>query len=156
MPTHYAGSSEEVRALNTWIKFTRAEESVNARIWRRGTIEDLTPTQFAVLEALHHLGPMCQRAIGDKILKSSGNITLVIDNLNKRGFVRRDQDPDDRRMEIVSLTPTGEAVIARIMPQHVAAIVDEMNVLTPEEQETFAGLCVRLGKHQTRGEDNPD
>jgi MarR family 2-MHQ and catechol resistance regulon transcriptional repressor len=152
MPTHYAGTPEEVRALNTWIKFTRAGESVSSRLWHRGTIEDLTPTQFAVLETLHHLGPMCQRAIGSKILKSSGNITLVIDNLHKRGLVRRDQDPDDRRMEIVSLTPAGQETIARIMPGHVAAIVDEMNVLTAEEQETFAGLCARLGKHQSGGE----
>jgi DNA-binding MarR family transcriptional regulator len=76
----------------------------------------------------------------------------VIDNLHKRGLVRRDQDPDDRRMEIVSLTPAGQETIARIMPGHVAAIVDEMNVLTAEEQETFAGLCARLGKHQSGGE----
>ncbi len=152
MPTHYAGTAAEVRALNTWIKFTRAEESVNSRLGRRGTIEDLTTTQFAVMETLYHLGPMCQRAIGGKILKSSGNITLVIDNLYKRGLVRRDQDPDDRRMEIVSLTPAGEEVIARIMPGHVAAIVEEMSVLTAEEQEIFAGLCVRLGKQLARGE----
>ncbi len=46
----------------------------------------LTESQFGVLDSLFHLGPMKQKEIGKKILKSGGNITMVINNLEKRGI----------------------------------------------------------------------
>lgn len=148
MPTHYNGSPDEIRALNTFIKLTRAAESISVRLHRRGTMGNLTVSQFGVLESLYHLGPMCQTDIGAKLLKSSGNITLVIDNLEKRDLVERERDPDDRRMSIVSLTQKGHALIAHIFPGHVAAIVEEMVVLTREEQETLGRLCRKLGRQE--------
>ena len=81
MPTHHAGTTEEVRALNAFIKLTRSTEALMARLSHCGTLEDLTISQFGVLETLYHLGPMCQSEIGSKLLRSGGNITLGIDNL---------------------------------------------------------------------------
>src|SRR5574341_2113627 len=104
MPTHYSGTPEETRALDTFIKLTRSVESLSARLGQHGSQGDLTPSQFGVLETLLHLGPLCQSEIGSKLLKSSGNITLVIDNLEKRGLVRRIRRQDDRRFIPVSLT----------------------------------------------------
>lgn len=104
-------------------------------------------TQFGVLEVLHHLGPMCQNEIGAKLLKSGGNMTLVIDNLEKRRLVQRQRNPQDRRMMNVSLTQAGEALISKILPGHVQAITEEMSVLSPEEQETLGELCRKLGKN---------
>lgn len=147
MPTHFEGDPGQVLALDTFIKLQRAADSFMARIHAHGTHAELTPTQFAVMEALHHLGPMCQNTIGSKILKSSGNITMVIDNLEKNGLVHRERDTNDRRMVIVSLTPAGEAVIGRIFPLHAAAICAEMSSLTPDEQRTLGALCRKLGRH---------
>jgi MarR family 2-MHQ and catechol resistance regulon transcriptional repressor len=100
----------------------------------------------SVLEALYHLGSMCQSDIGAKLLRSGGNITLVIDNLEKRGLVRRQRDSDDRRMVFVSLTDAGRELIAYIFPQHLKSIQQEMEILTPEEQDTLGVLCRKLGK----------
>jgi MarR family 2-MHQ and catechol resistance regulon transcriptional repressor len=146
MPTHYKGSPKEVRALNTFIKLTRATDSVMRRLFSRETVAELTHGQFAVLEALHHLGPLCQGEISAKLLRSGGNITLVIDNLEKQGLVRRERDSADRRLVRVHLTPQGEKVIGRVFPAHAQAIVDEMSVLTPAEQEQLGALCKKLGK----------
>jgi MarR family 2-MHQ and catechol resistance regulon transcriptional repressor len=148
MPTHYQGTPEEVRALNAFIKLTRAVDSLTARLSRRGTQADLTPTQFGVLECLYHLGTMCPGGIGQKVLKSSGNITLVIDNLEKRGLVRRIRDQEDRRMIKVSITQAGCDLIGSILPDHVSAILDEMSVLTADQQEELGRLCKRLGKSE--------
>jgi MarR family 2-MHQ and catechol resistance regulon transcriptional repressor len=148
MPTHYPGTVEETQALNTFIKFTRAYDSFMSRLAQHGNLEGLTISQFGVLETLHHLGPMCQGEISGKLLKSCGNITMVLDNLEKHGLVRRDRQAEDRRMVTVSLTPVGEELISRIFPQQVAAIVAEMGALTPEEQETFGRLCKKLGKKE--------
>jgi len=145
MPTHFKGTPQEILALNTFIKLTRAVESFSARLARRHTIEDLTPSQFGALETLHHLGPQRQSDISAKLLKSTGNMTLVVDNLEKRGLVRRARDAADRRVVMVSLTADGEALIRRIFPGHVAAIVDEMRVLSSEEQAALGRLCRKLG-----------
>jgi len=146
MPTNYFGTPKETLALNTFIKLTRAAESVSARLSQRGSLGDLTSSQVGALEALYHLGPMCQTDLGSKLLKSSGNITLVVDNLEKRGLVRRVRSLEDRRFIQVSLTEPGKELIARIFPLQLAAIVEEMSVLDPQEQETLGSLCRKLGK----------
>ena len=146
MPTHYQGTPEEILALNAFIKLTRAADSLMARLAQRGTLCDLTPSQFGVLESLYHLGPMCQGEVSAKILRSTGNMTLVLDNLEKRGLVRRERNLDDRRMVTISLTEAGREVISRILPRQIAAIIEEMSVLTSEEQATLGRVCRKLGK----------
>ena len=146
MPTHYSGSPEERLALNTFIKLTRSVEALMTRLAQNGTLGDLTVSQFGVLEALHHLGPLRQGEISAKLLRSGGNITLVVDNLEARGLARRERAVKDRRVVTVSLTEAGETLIAELFPQHVRAIVEEMSVLTADEQETLGRLCRKLGK----------
>jgi MarR family transcriptional regulator, 2-MHQ and catechol-resistance regulon repressor len=146
MPTHYNGTPQEKLALNTFIKLTRSVESLTSRLAQRGTLGGLTISQFGVLEALYHLGPMCLNELGEKILKSSGNMTLVIDNLEKHALVERQRNRDDRRMVTVSLTESGRRQVEEVLPEHVAAINAEMGGLTPEEQELLGKLCRKLGK----------
>ena len=145
MPTHYQGTAEEIRSLNTFIKFSRAYESFMARLIKHGSLGDLTLSQFGVLEALYHLGPMCQGEVSSKLLKSTGNITLVLDNLEKRNLIRRRRDQEDRRMVTVSLTSEGEALIAEILPEQISMIVEELSILTSDEQEILGDLCKKLG-----------
>jgi MarR family 2-MHQ and catechol resistance regulon transcriptional repressor len=146
MPTHHSGTPQEVLALNTFIKLTRSVESLHSRLSQRGTLGDLTESQFGVLEALYHLGSMCQNQLAAKILKSSGNLTMVIDNLEKHGLVRRVRDLEDRRKIQVQLTDEGRQLIAQVFPHQAAAITAEMSALTPHEQETLGSLCRKLGQ----------
>ena len=146
MPTHFTGSRAEVRTLETFIKLTRCTNSVLARLTERNTIGDLTYSQFAVLEALYHLGHMTQGEVSSKILKSTSNITTVIDNLERDGLVRRERDTKDRRVIHVHLTEAGKGKIEAVFPNHVMALVEEFSVLSASEQETLGELCKRLGK----------
>jgi MarR family 2-MHQ and catechol resistance regulon transcriptional repressor len=98
-----------------------------------------------VLEALYHLGPLSQGEIGQKILRSSGNITMVIDNLEKKGLVRRERNKTDRRFFFVHLTDRGYNLINRIFPPHAAVIAQDFTVLTAAEQDTLGRLCKKLG-----------
>ena len=145
MPTHFEGSQEERRALNAYIKLTRAAEAVNDYVNAHLRDYKLTVSQFGVLEAIYHLGPMQTGELGHKILKSSGNMTLVIDNLEKRELVQRQPRTDDRRCIDVQLTEAGESLIKEILPKHVAGVVSTFNVLSPKEQKQFGRLCRRLG-----------
>lgn len=140
-----AAENTTYRALNTYTKLMRAAESMTARVSRFMAAANLTISQFGVLEALHHKGSLCQRDIAAKILKSTGNITLVIDNLEKRGLVKRQQDANDRRYVTVHLTAAGSALIVQVFPEVESAIVAEMAVLTVAEQEQLGSLCKKLG-----------
>ena len=151
MPSHYNGTSQEIQALDTFIKLTRAVDSVYSRLTRAGTLGDLTLSQFGVLEALYHLGSMSQSEICSKLLKSGGNMTLVIDNLEKHGLVQRSQDVEDRRITTVSLTTAGRDLIGEVLPVHVAVILEEMNTITIEEQKTLGQICKKLGKKSFGG-----
>jgi MarR family 2-MHQ and catechol resistance regulon transcriptional repressor len=146
MPTHYKGDPKSVLALDTYIKFTRAANAFESRLFQTGVLEDLSPSQFGVLETLYHLGPLCQGEISAKLLKSTGNITLVLDNLEKRGLVKRVRDQQDRRMVKIFLTPEGEVLIQHIFPQMVEAITREVNILTADEQAQLGALCRKLGR----------
>ncbi len=146
MPTHYTGKREEVRALDAYVKLMRAAESVSARAARHLAAERLTLSQFGVLEALFHLGPLCQRDLGERLLRSGGNIVMVIDNLEKRGLVERQRGKQDRRFVSVRLTGKGRRLIVRIFPPHATVLVREMSVLSPREQDKLGHLCRRLGR----------
>lgn len=132
-------------ALSTYTKLVRATESVTDRIHGHLNKERLTISQFGVLEALLHLGPLCQKDLAEKILKSTGNLTTVIDNLVKRGLVRRGPDRIDRRRYAIELTPSGQKLIARLFPLHAAAIARELSVLSPPDQRRLSDLLRRLG-----------
>jgi MarR family transcriptional regulator, 2-MHQ and catechol-resistance regulon repressor len=148
MGTHYHGTPEEVRALDTFIKLVRATESASARIHQHLEQTNLTVSQFGVLEALWHLGSLSQRDLAQKLLKSGGNITMVIDNLEKRQLVRRERQTNDRRVILVCLTEAGKALIQEVFPRQVQAVVQEMSVLSAIEQENLGQLCRKLGKHE--------
>ena len=146
MPTHYSGTRTQMRTLDTFIKLTRCTNSVLGRLADRNTVGDLTWSQFAVLEALHHLGSMTQGEVSAKVLKSGSNMTTVIDNLERDGLVHRERDLEDRRVIHVHLTDAGNGKIEAVLPGHVAALVEEFSVLSPKEQETLGELCKKLGK----------
>jgi len=145
MPTHYQGSSREIRALDTFIKLLRAGNVVSAEANRGLAQHDLTPSQFAVLEALYHLGSMCLSDLSAKILRTAGNLTMVLDNLEKRGLARRIPGAKDRRYVTAEITPRGRELLKRVFPEHAARITQLMSRLAPEEQEHLAALCRKLG-----------
>ena len=142
-------NTSERRALNTYVKLMRAAESITTRVHRHLSEVGLTVSQFGVLEALYHLGPLSQKEIGLKILRSGGNITMVIDNLEKRKLVIRKQYPEDRRIVIVNLTSKGRKLISQVFPRHALLIEGEMNVLTDDEKDMFGEMCKKLGMRNT-------
>lgn len=148
MPTKYKGTPQEVRALNTYIKLQRASETVLARTTAHLTDYDLSLSEFAVLEALYHLGVLSQRDLANKLLQSTGNISTVLKKLERRGLISRQRDPHDNRYMQVRITDSGENVLERCFPPHVRGIVEEMSTLTPHEQDELARLCKKLGLRQ--------
>lgn len=139
-------SKNELSALSTFVKLIRASESVSKDVHTELKTQKLSISQFGILEALYHKGPMCQKEIGLKILKSSGNITMVIDNLEKQGLVERLKNEADRRYYQIHLTPKGSDLIRDIFPAHAKRIAERLAVLSEEEQHTLGTLLKKLKK----------
>ena len=108
----------------------------------------LTWSQVAILEAIVRSGPLNHRMIGKAVARSSGNVTTVVDNLERRGLVRRERDSDDRRCVTVHLTTEGEQVARAILPTYTREVVRLMNALSRDERDTLARLCDTLDKAQ--------
>ena len=146
MATKYRGSDSEELALSTFIRLTRSAEAVAERTFRREPLPaGITVTQFGVLEALHHVGPMCQSELGRKILKTKGSISMVVDRLTGAGLVERKRNREDRRYQEVCLTEEGRELISSYFPRYALALAQEFTVLSVEDQETLGILCRRLG-----------
>jgi MarR family 2-MHQ and catechol resistance regulon transcriptional repressor len=145
MGTHYKGSKREVQALDTFIKLIRGTDSLSSRLRGRLEPSSLTESQFAVLEALLHLGPLCLSVLAQKLLKTGGNLTLVVKNLEKQGLVKRKQESSDRRYTSIHLTPSGEKLIRKVFANHAEAITQEMQILSTQEQAELGRLCKKLG-----------
>ncbi len=134
------------QALSAYRRLYRAFRSVQQEANSGYASHDLTPSQFASLEALHAHGSLCQSDIAMRIRRSGGNLTMVIDNLERRGLVLRRPSDIDRRLKLVELTSAGETKIAAVMPEHAARIRELMARLSPREQIQLSRLCRKLDR----------
>jgi len=107
---------------------------------------EMCGSDFAVLEALLHKGPLPINEIGKKVLLTSGSITVAVDRLENRGLVERRAHGSDRRARIVHLTKAGEKVIARVFADH-AADMERLAAasLTRDERQTLIRLLKKIG-----------
>jgi MarR family 2-MHQ and catechol resistance regulon transcriptional repressor len=145
MGTRHQGSKAETVALDAYLKLMRATDSVTTRA-HVALPDHLTLTQFGALEALYHLGPLFQSELASKLLKSGGNLTLVVKNLERDGFVSRTRETGDRRFIKVELTSKGRRFIGTLFPKIAANLTREFSILSARDQLALARICKRLGR----------
>lgn len=130
--------------LKSLIALNRCNQNVQKREYRTIKEGGLTVSQFAVLEILYHKGELKICEIMDKILSTGGNMTVVIDNLVKENLVKRCSDPNDRRVNLISITEKGRNLISEIFPKHLDNVNEIFNVLTVEEKKILISLLRKL------------
>ena len=132
-------------ALDAYVKLLRASRAVLARVEPRLAAAGLTTTQFGVLEAILHKGPLSQRDLSLKVLTSPGNMTDLIDKLETRGLVRRIRQKTDRRAVRVELTGEGRMLIEPLFAAHAGDIDEAMAGLDGTELRQLGTLLRKLG-----------
>ncbi len=135
----------ERRVLDMFIKLMRAQGSLTGRLNLCARSFGLTGGQFGALEILLHLGPLHQKELGRRLFSTEGNITQIVDNLEKRELVRRVRDAEDRRFITVHLTAAGTKLIRRAFPAYLKELLGLSAGLTDRELEQLAGLLKQLG-----------
>ena len=129
----------------TWVVLARAFHSVAGAIARETSRHGLTLAQFAVLEALANKGSLPLGRLGQLLVVTPGNITYVVNQLERRGLVRRERAADDRRVVSAALTPEGRELVEAIAPEHARFVRDLFAVLTPAERAVLRRLLKKLG-----------
>lgn len=133
------------RALKTWVVLARAYAAVARAVETDIARHGLTTTEFGILEALHHKGPLLLGEIQRKVLVTSGGITYLVDRLVAKGLVTREPSPDDRRARYAVLTPEGKQLIADIFPAHATFLAGMVSTLSEREQGEVTALLRKLG-----------
>lgn len=132
-------------ALSTWVKLARTYSSFDKKSIESIKTLGLTKPQFAVIEVIGHLGPLKVREVCSKMLVTGGNITLVLDNIEKLGYIERVPSKDDRRAIDIQLTPAGQKLFDEVFIEHAGNITRMMSALSAAEQESLGILLKKLG-----------
>jgi MarR family 2-MHQ and catechol resistance regulon transcriptional repressor len=154
MGSERTARKQDTSGVHVWLVLMKAfralkpvaEKSVNAA--RAG----LGDSDFGVLEALLHKGPLPVNTIGPKVWLTPGSISVAVDRLEQKGLVKRTHT-EDRRVRRVALTPRGRALITRIFREHAAAMEEVAAVLSKAERLVLLRLLKKFGKG---GQDDGD
>lgn len=138
-------------SVKAMVVMRKAFRTIDAKVSETFKQDDLTPTQFSVLDVLYSKGPMKIAELIDSILATSGNMTVVIRNMEKKGWIARHTFPSDKRACLLTLTDAGRQVIEHALPLHIEKIEETFSVLTEDEQEELIRL---LKKFKPREQNN--
>ncbi|QKF58268.1 MarR family winged helix-turn-helix transcriptional regulator [Aliarcobacter lanthieri] len=107
---------------------------------------NLTFNQFKVLEVLYHLGDLNIGSITKLTMSTPGNITVVVKNLKRDGWITSIKDPNDSRASILSITQKGKDIMEIVFPNHAKNLTQAMKVLNDEELDTLYDLLNKVYK----------
>ncbi|MGT2785530.1 MarR family winged helix-turn-helix transcriptional regulator [Streptococcus merionis] len=136
--------AEHRSALNSIIALRRTMHTVNLLESPLIKQHGITLTQFGVLEILYNKGDMRIQDLIEKMLTTSGNMTVVIKNMIRDGLITREPNPNDKRACLISITDKGQEFIEQILPDHYRNIGNIFNVLTEEEQVVLVSLLKKF------------
>ena len=133
--------------VHVWLVFMKAFQALIPHAAESIKRTELGDSDFRVLEALLHKGPLPVNTIGPKVWLTPGSISVAVDRLVEKGLVSRKDRAEDRRVREVELTPKGRALITRGFREHAAAMEDVAGILSKTERLTLLRLLKKLGKH---------
>jgi MarR family 2-MHQ and catechol resistance regulon transcriptional repressor len=139
--------SQDTSGVHVWLVLMKAFQALMPHATESIGRTQLGDSDFRVLEALLHKGPLPVNTVGPKVWLTPGSISVAVDRLVKKGLVSRKGHPGDRRVRQVELTAKGRALIARGFREHATAMETVVSVLSKNERKTLLRLLKKLGKH---------
>lgn len=134
------------KAMKTWLQIVKAFNRFSNFELKYFSENNLTFNQFKVLEVLYHRGDLSIGSITKLTMSTPGNITVVIKNLLRDGWITSIKNPNDKRANILSITKKGKDKMQDIFPKHAQNIHDYMDVLDDEELDTLYSLLKKVYK----------
>jgi len=148
-------ATTELNAAKLWIVLARCHRALAISAERGIADLGLCLSDFMVLEALLHKGPLTITEIQAKILLASGSMTAAVDRVEKMGLVIRKSSPEDRRAKVLELTPKGRRVIESAFQRHAEQLEELTAVLNAEERRSLYAAAKKLGHYVAATLDKP-
>ncbi|MDE1178553.1 MAG: MarR family transcriptional regulator [Edaphobacter sp.] len=136
---------EDLSAIHLWLVLWKAARAVEQHAHRSIAPFNMGASDFGVLEALLHKGPLTVKQLGGKVLLTSGSMTTAVDRLERRGLVVRSNDAKDRRARIISLTDAGRELISEAFTEHRMALENAVSGFSQQERAELLPLLRQLG-----------
>jgi len=150
MPVAKPIDGADTSGVHVWLVLWKATRVLEEHGHRSIASLEMGLSDFGVLEALLHKGPLPIKDLGAKVLLTSGSITTAVDRLEQRGLVERGNDAHDRRSRIVRLTPIGRQMIRKAFAEHKLAMEQAASGLSLQDRERLIDLLRRLGQEAGR------
>ena len=150
MPRKTVTPKQHRAGVHAWLVLMKAFQSLVPHAQESIARTGLGDSDFRVLEALLHKGPLPVNTIGPKVWLTPGSISIAVDRLVRKGLVVRKEQPSDRRVRRVELTRKGRALITATFRKHAAAMENVVGVLSKKERTALVRLLKKLGKHAER------
>lgn len=133
--------------VHVWLVLLKAFQAIDKLSAQGLQQSNLGDSDFRVLEVLLHKGALPVNTIGPKVNLTPGSISAAVERLHARGLVSRVEDPQDRRVRVVDLTPEGRALIQPVFRRHAELMEEVAEVLSPAERTQLERLLKKVG-HQ--------
>jgi MarR family 2-MHQ and catechol resistance regulon transcriptional repressor len=141
----------DTSGIHVWLIVWKSYEALSAQATESISSLDVCYTDFTILELLLHKGSQPINAIGSRLNLTSGSMTLAIDRLEKKQFVERTSDPNDRRARIVRLTPEGKKVITQSFKKHKKDMEKALDGLDEAERVQLITLLKQIASKKRLG-----
>jgi MarR family transcriptional regulator, 2-MHQ and catechol-resistance regulon repressor len=139
--------SKKPTAGQLWVVLARCHRSLSLLVERSVANAGLGLSDFMILEALLHKGPLTIGEIQVKVLLASGSMTAAVDRLEKKGCIVRKPDAHDRRARVLELTREGRKLIKKVLTEHLGELQTWVSVLKEKEMEQAYAVLKKLGLH---------
>jgi len=120
----------------------KVQRKLNEDIRKKG----VTTPQFNVLKILYRSGNMKVCEIIQKTFSTGGNMTVIIDNLHKFGYIEKTCCPEDKRSTLINITKSGREKVEEIFPEYLKTLEEILKSFTKDEKKTFEILINKLEK----------
>ena len=138
---------QDTSGVHIWLVLVKAFHALAAHAEESLNLSEtvLGDSDFRVIEALLHKGPLPVNTIGPKVWLTPGSISVAVDRVEKKALVKR-KTTGDRRVRLVELTAKGRALITKTFQEHAVAMEAAAGVLSKEERLMLLRLLKKLGK----------
>ncbi|MFD0852188.1 MarR family winged helix-turn-helix transcriptional regulator, partial [Actinomadura adrarensis] len=118
-------------------------------LYERFTAAGVRPYHYRLLASLDEFGPASQVSLGRSTGIDRSDVVAALNELAEKNLIERSPDPDDRRRNVITITPDGVARLKRL-DAVLAEVQDELtSPLSPEERDRLTGLLTKLVTHHT-------
>ena len=135
------------RGVHVWLVLMKTFHALYPHAQQSIAQTQLGDSEFRILEALLHKGPLPVNALGLKVWLTPGSISIAVDRLVRKGLVARRDDAGDRRVRRVELTAEGRKLITVGFREHAAAMEQAVSILSTHERLTLLRLLKKLGQN---------